>query len=94
MTKLLPFSLKEGVKACHYALPCGYIKSPQDLAQSFVDNYFLSHMQHATLQRIYNFKQLQDEHLPKAWGRFCSLVKARPGHGSLRMNYLIYFMLV
>ena len=68
MTKLLTFYLKEGAKAWYDALPYGYIKSPQDLAQSFVDNYFLSHMQHATLQRIYNFKQLQDEHLPKAGG--------------------------
>src|SRR3954469_10612490 len=49
-------------------------------AISFVDKYFPSHMQHAALQRIYNFKQLQDEHLPKAWGRFCSLLKARTGH--------------
>ena len=37
-------------------------------------------MQHAALKRIYNFKQLQDEHLPKAWGRYCTLLKARPGH--------------
>ena len=37
-------------------------------------------MQHATLQRIYNFKQLEDEDLPQAWGRFCSLFRARPGH--------------
>ena len=68
MTKILPFSLKEGDKAWYDALPCGCIKSTQDLAQSFVDKYFPAHMQHATLQRIYNFKQLQDEHLPKAWG--------------------------
>src|SRR3954471_11756872 len=38
-------------------------------------------MQHVALQIIYNFKQLQDEHLPKAWGRYCTLIKARPGHG-------------
>ena len=37
-------------------------------------------MQHAALQRIYNFKQLQDESLPKAWGRYCGLIRARPGH--------------
>ena len=23
---------------------------------------------------------MEDEHLPKAWGRFCSLLRARPGH--------------
>src|SRR4051812_10693875 len=51
------------------------------MAISFVDKYFPAHMQHAALQRIYNFKQLQDEHLPKAWGRYCTFIKARPGHG-------------
>ena len=80
VTKLLPFSLKEGAKPWFDVLPCGCIKSPQELAQSFVAKYFPTHMQHAALQRIYNFKQLQDEHLPKAWGRYCTLLKARPGH--------------
>src|SRR3954469_20878118 len=93
VTKLLPFSLKEDAKAWYDALPYGSIKSPQYLAQYFVDKYFPSHMQHAALQRIYNFKQLQDEHLPKAWGRYCSLIKARPGHEVPKMSYLIYFML-
>ena len=92
VTKLLPFSLKEGAKAWYDALPCGSIKSPQDFSQSFVAKYFPAHMQHAALQRIYNFKQLQDEHLPKAWGRYCTLIKVRPGRGSPRMNYLIYFI--
>src|ERR1044072_425387 len=80
VTKLLPFSLKGDARAWYDALPCGSIQSPQDMATSSVDKYFPAHMQHAALQRIYNFKQLQDEHLPKAWGRFCSLLKARPGH--------------
>ena len=68
VTKLLPFSLKEGAKAWYDALPCGSIKSPQDMAQSFVGKYFPAHRQHVALQRIYNFKQLQYEQLPKAWG--------------------------
>ena len=38
-------------------------------------------MQHAALQRIYNFKQLQDEHLPEALGGYCNLLKNRPRHG-------------
>src|SRR4051812_6149244 len=42
--------------------------------------HFPAHMQYTALQKISNFKQLQDEHLPKAWGRFCSLLKAKPGH--------------
>src|ERR1041385_3640532 len=71
VAKLFPFSLKEDAKSWYDALPYGSIKSPQDLVQFFVDKYFPAHMQLAALQRIYNFKQLQDEHLPKAWGRFC-----------------------
>ncbi|KAE8770162.1 hypothetical protein D1007_58139 [Hordeum vulgare] len=91
VTKLLPFSLKGDAKAWYDALPCGSIKSPQDLAQSFVAKYFPAHKQHAALQRIYNFKQLQDEHLPKAWGRYCTLLKARPGHGVPKNELLDIF---
>ena len=91
VTKLLPFSLKEGAKAWYDALPCGSIRSPQDLAQSFVAKYFPAHMQHDALQRISKFKQLQDEHLPKAWGRYCTLLKARPGHGVPKNELLDIF---
>ena len=91
VTKLLPFSLKEGAKAWYDSLPCGSIKSPQELAQSFVAKYFPAHMQHAALQRIYNFKQLQDEHHPKAWGRYCTLLKARSGHGVPKNELLDIF---
>src|SRR3954462_5674277 len=91
VTKFLPFSLKQDAKAWYDALPCGSIKSPQDLAHSFVDKYFPAHMQHAALQRIYNFKQLQDERLPKAWGRYCTLIKARPGHGVPKNELLDIF---
>src|SRR3954465_6121044 len=56
VTKLLPLSLKGDARAWYDALPCGSIQSPQDMAISFVDKYFPTHMQHAALQRIYNFK--------------------------------------
>src|ERR1041385_2181569 len=56
VTKLLPFSLKGDARAWYDALPCVSIQSPQDMAISFVDKYFPAHMQHAALQRIYNFK--------------------------------------
>ncbi|KAI4990663.1 hypothetical protein ZWY2020_039026 [Hordeum vulgare] len=91
VTNLLHFSLKEDAKAWYDALPCGSIKSPQDLAQSFVAKYFLAHKQHAALQTIYNFKQLHDEHLPKAWGRYCTLLKARPVHGIPKNELLDIF---
>src|SRR3954471_19845793 len=37
VTKIFYFSLKEGAKAWYNPLPCGSIRSPQDLAHSFVD---------------------------------------------------------
>src|SRR4051812_45272014 len=55
VTKLLPFSLKGDARAWYDALPCGSIQSTQDMSKSFVDKYFPAHMQHAALQRIYNF---------------------------------------
>ena len=70
MTKLILFSLKGDAKAWYDAIPCGSIKSPQDMVIYFVDKCFPTHMQHAALQRIYNFKKLQDDHLPEAWGDF------------------------
>src|SRR3954463_15886419 len=76
LLSIFPFSLKEGAKAWYDALPCGSIRSPQDLGHSFVDKYFPF-----SLRKIYNFTELQDEKLPKAWGRYCSLIQARPGHG-------------
>src|SRR4051812_25664664 len=85
------FPLKGDARAWYDALPCGSSQSPQDMAISSVDKYFPAHMQHAALQRIYNFKKLQDEHLPKAWGRFCSLLKARPGHGIPKNELLDIF---
>ena len=77
------------------SLPCGSIKSPQDMAISFVDKNFTAHMQYAALQRIYNFKQLQDEHLPTDWGRYCALLKARLGHvgGMLPIIYFVVYHL-
>ena len=68
------------------ALPCCSIQSPQDMSISFVDKYFPAHMQHAALQRIYNFKQLQDEQLPKAWGGIVVCSRLDWDMRSLRMN--------
>src|ERR1044071_480460 len=91
VAKLFPFSLKGDARAWYDALPYGSIKSPQDLVKFFVDKYFPAHLQHVALQRIYNFKQLQDEHLPKAWGMFCDLLKVMPGHGVPKNELLDIF---
>src|SRR4051812_2381756 len=41
VTKLLPFFLKGDAREWYDALPCGSIQSPQDMAISFDDKYFL-----------------------------------------------------
>ena len=68
VVKLFPFSLKDDAKVRFNSLSYGSIKSPHELVDVFFAKYFPAHMQHAALQRIYNFKQLEDEHIPKAWG--------------------------
>ena len=37
-------------------------------------------MKQAALQKIYNFKQLEEECLPQAWGRLLTLLNALPDH--------------
>jgi hypothetical protein len=32
------------------------------------------------LQKIFDFEQVEGEKLPESWARFCSLIRARPGH--------------
>ena len=88
LVKLFPFLLKGDAKVWFNSLSYCSIKKPHELLDVFFAKYFPAHMQHAALQRIYNFKQLEDEHLPKAWGRFCSLLRARPVHG-MQKNELI-----
>ena len=51
-----------------------------ELLDVFFAKYFPAHMQLEALQRLFNFRQQEDEHLPKAWGRFGSLLRAQPGH--------------
>ena len=65
VVKLFPFSLKDDAKIWYDNLPYGWIETPQCLTRVFCEKYFPTHMQHAALQKIFNFKQLEDEKLPK-----------------------------
>ena len=56
------------------------IDSPMGLVNAFFRKYYPVSAQHAALQRIFNFKQVEGEKMPKTWARFCSLLRARPGH--------------
>jgi hypothetical protein len=88
VTKIFPFSLKDEAKTWFNDLSPGSIESPMGLVNAFFQKYFPASAQHAALQRIFNFKQLEAEKLPKSWARFCSLLRARPGH-QLAKNELL-----
>ena len=60
LVKLFPFSLKGDAKAWYNALPYGSNKIPHELLDVFFAKYFPTHMQHEALQRIFNFRQLED----------------------------------
>ncbi|KAK1631779.1 hypothetical protein QYE76_006094 [Lolium multiflorum] len=88
VAKIFPFSLKGDAKTWYNNLPPGSIKSPTDLRDVFFRKYFPASAQHIALQKIYRFDQGDEEKLPEAWARFCSLIRARPGH-DLEKNDLL-----
>lgn len=45
-------------------------------------------MRRAALHDTYNYNQLEEEHLPQDWGRFCALFRAYPGH-NMKKNELL-----
>ncbi|KAK1664993.1 hypothetical protein QYE76_053152 [Lolium multiflorum] len=80
VAKIFPFSLKDDAKIWYNSLPPDSIDSPSCLLDVFFRKYFPASAQHIALQRIYSFDQEDGEKLPEAWARFCSLIRARPGH--------------
>ncbi|KAK1610707.1 hypothetical protein QYE76_034380 [Lolium multiflorum] len=90
VAKNFPFSLKDDAKTWYKNLPPGSIKSPGDLLDVFFRKYFPASAQHAAL-KIYSFDQEDGEKLPEAWERFCSLIRARPGHDLEKHDLLDIF---
>ncbi|KAK1678076.1 hypothetical protein QYE76_046419 [Lolium multiflorum] len=80
VAKIFPFSLKDDAKTWYNNLPPSSIKSPKELLAVFFRKYFPASAQHAALQRVYSFDQGDEEKLPEAWARFCSLIRALPDH--------------
>ncbi|KAK1664859.1 hypothetical protein QYE76_053018 [Lolium multiflorum] len=80
VAKIFPFSLKDDAKIWYNSLPPDSIDSPSCFLDVFFRKYFPASAQHIALQRIYSFDQEDGEKLPEAWARFCSLIRARPGH--------------
>jgi hypothetical protein len=79
VTKIFPFSLKDESKTWFNNLSLGSIDSPITLVNSFFQKYFPASAQHAVLQKIFDFEQVEGEKLPESWARFCSLIRAWPG---------------
>ncbi|KAK1652392.1 hypothetical protein QYE76_070197 [Lolium multiflorum] len=91
VAKIFPFSLKDDAKTWYNNLPPNSIKSPKELLDVFFRKYFPASAQHAALQRVYNFDQGDEEKLPEAWARFCSLIRALPDHDLEKHDLLDIF---
>ncbi|KAK1664889.1 hypothetical protein QYE76_053048 [Lolium multiflorum] len=91
VAKIFPFSLKDDAKIWYNNLPPDSIDSPSCLLDVFFRKYFPASAQHIALQRIYSFDQEDGEKLPEAWARFCSLIRARPGHDLEKHDLLDIF---
>ena len=86
--KVFPFLLKGDAKEWFNNLAPGCVHSPQDMIYYFTEKYFPAHMKQGALQDIYNFKQLEGECLPQAWGRLCTFLRALPDH-PLKKNEIL-----
>ncbi|KAK1684673.1 hypothetical protein QYE76_045521 [Lolium multiflorum] len=91
VAKIFPFSLKDDAKIWYNSLPPDSIDSPSCLLDVFFRKYFPASAQHIALQKIYSFDQEDGEKLPEAWARFCSLIRARPGHDLEKHDLLDIF---
>ncbi|KAK1669751.1 hypothetical protein QYE76_057910 [Lolium multiflorum] len=91
VAKIFPFSLKDDAKTWYNSLPPDSIDSPSGLLDVFFRKYFPASAQHIALQKIYSFDQEDGEKLPEAWARFCSLLRARPGHDLEKHDLLDIF---
>jgi hypothetical protein len=78
VAKIFPFSLKGAARIWYNNLSPGSIDSPIGLVNAFFQQYFPASAQHAALQRIFDFKQVEGEKIPVSWARFCSLLRALP----------------
>ena len=54
----------------------------------FSAKYFPAHKKQAALREIYNFVQIEEESLPRAWGRLLKLLNALPDH-PLKKNEIL-----
>ncbi len=91
VTKIFPFSLKGAAKIWYDNLSHGSIDSPIGLVIALFQKYFPANAQHADLQKIFDFVQIEGEKLPESWARFCSLIRALPKHPLAKNELLDIF---
>ena len=78
--KLFMFSLKDDAKAWYNTLAPGCVRSPHYMIYYFSEKCFPAHKKQAVLQEIFNFVQIKEESLPRAWGRLCQFLNSLPDH--------------
>ena len=78
--KLFSFSLKGDDKIWSNNIAHGCVRSPKDKTYYFTEKYFPANKKEVALHEIYNFAQLEEEYLPRAWGRLLQLLNASPNH--------------
>ena len=61
------------------------------MLDAFFQKYFPASAQHAALQKIFYFVQVEKEKLPESWARFCSLLGALPRHPLAKNDLLDIF---
>jgi hypothetical protein len=94
VTKIFPFSLKDEAKTWFNILSPGSIDSPIGMVNAFFQKYFPASAQHAALQKIFDFEQVQGEKLLESWARFFLLIRAQPGHPLAKNELLDIFWIV
>ena len=79
--KLFPFSLRDRAKTQFSSLPKNSIDSWNKCKDAFISKYFPPAKIISLRNDIMNFKQLDHEHVARAWERMKLMIRNYPTHG-------------
>jgi hypothetical protein len=79
--KLFSFSLRDHAKTWFSSLPRNSIDSWNKCKDAFIAKYFPPTKIISLRNQIMNFKQLEQEHVARAWERMKLMIKNCPTHG-------------
>ena len=79
--KLFPFSLRDRAKTWFSSLPKNSIDSWNKCTDAFISKYFPPAKIISLRNDIMNFKQLDHEHVARAWERMKLMIRNYPTHG-------------